>query len=83
MKNEINILPAPRSISEQFEVHGFEYSIGDGLCIGLDHADLDSPVYVDYDEDEPNVYSIEGHDAYSIEEAQAILAEILKQGNNW
>jgi hypothetical protein len=76
MKNT-NILPRPRSISEQFEVHGFSYSIGDGDCIGLDHNDLDHPIYIDWDQDEPDAYYVDGHPALSIEEAQELLADIL------
>lgn len=79
----MNILTPPRQIAEQFEVHGFDYCIGDGLCMGLAHDDLDSPVYIDYDEDEPNVYYVDGREAYSVEEAIEILAEILEEGNDW
>lgn len=75
--NNSKTLPAPRTISEQFEVFGFEYAIGDGHCIGLDHELLDgNAVYVDWDEDEPNYYMIEGHVCYSIEDAVAVLEDI-------
>ena len=78
--NTVNTLPAPRTISDKFEVFGFEYSIGDGLSIGLENydIDLDSPIYIDYDEDEPNYYLIEGVECYSLEEAIDMLQDIAE-----
>ncbi len=75
MENTKTLTP-PRMIAEQFEKFGFDYAIGDGLCIGLGHDKLESPVYIDFDEDYPTEYRVEGHYCYSVEEALDILQEI-------
>ena len=68
----------PRQISEQFEILGFEYGAGDGYCMGLYHEDLDyATVWVDYDEEDPTYYAIEGNLCYSVEEVHAVLEDIL------
>ena len=52
-------LPSPRSNAYLFEEGtGFEYSIGDGDCIGGSLPGLDHPVYIDWDPEEPTHYTI-------------------------
>lgn len=74
-----NTLTPPRQIADQFEVFGFDYDAGDGLCMGLSHEDLDgNTVWIDYDEEDPTYYAIEGHLCYSVEEVHSVLEDILE-----
>ena len=54
-----NQLPAPRSIVEMIEDQtSFSMSIGDGDCIGGEIEGINEPVYIDFDEENPNEYRV-------------------------
>lgn len=66
MKN-LNTLPAPRSIADQFEIGtSFEYNIGDGDCIGGDIKGYKRPLYIDWDSENPTEYRIYIADTNSV-----------------
>jgi len=55
----LNTLPSPRSVAAMFEQGTtFEYNIGDGDSIGGSVQGLDTPVYIDWDSEDPTYYAV-------------------------
>lgn len=72
----LNTLPSPRSVAAMFEQGTtFEYNIGNGDSICGSVQGLDTPVYIDWDSEDPTYYAVH-YDSRTSEEMLQQMANL-------